>query len=174
MSKKAMDRDFTIYTDASMHDFVLGIAAVAVINGTIVGHSTNAYTVNKQDTVQGEFDGILQALSLGMKILKRDKLKNITIKVLCDNLSALKLALLNDKVKQYSELYRGRGCNLYISYVGGDDFWHSICHKTSNNARLKLYSTIKIEREEAKTVTERAKIMNQYGGLLSKMHKGNK
>jgi hypothetical protein len=142
-----MQKNLSVYTDASFGAGAASIANSVVLNDLIIESSAVGYKTTNADVSTHELHGIVYASVL--KVIKRKKLKNVNIKVLCDNMVSIAKAAECDLLMPYLEGLRQRGCNVFITYVAGSNRFHNICHHTATSFRLKEVDVESLPKKEA-------------------------
>lgn len=131
-----------VYTDASYAHFLGAHSAVAVFDDLIVEQSASAYKTEKASPAECEYLGLIDALKLAVKVVKRKKWKNMVVQILCDNMGVIQRSTDSEDVFEYMQQLLERQCNVAISYVSGDNKYHEWCHNISNKFRGKLMSDL--------------------------------
>lgn len=144
-----MQKNLSVYTDASFGAGAASVANSVVLNDLIIESSAVGYATNNADIAAHELHGIVYAVASVLKVVKRKKLKNMNIKVLCDNMSSIAKAAECDLLAPYLEGLRQRGCNVFITYVMGSNRFHNICHHTATTFRLKEVDVDALPKKEA-------------------------
>jgi len=144
-----MSKILSVYTDASFGAGAASVANSVVMDDLIVESSAVGYKTTDVDISAHELHGIVYAVSSVLKLVKRKKLKNATIKVCCDNMVSIAKATECDLLTPYLDGLRQRGCNVFITYTSGTNRFHNICHHTATSFRLKMVDVDELPKKEA-------------------------
>lgn len=159
-----------VFTDASYADYVAATACVAVYDALIVEQQATAYETSSIDSCVHELIGIVNALKLAVKVIKRKKLKNINVVVLCDNLESIKRSAGSQDVYEQLNLLRTKGCNVMVSYIDGTHTIHNLCHITSGTYRMRVKPKSAVVDNAVKKTSG---YMTSFMSLRNKQHKEN-
>jgi len=130
-------RRLAVYCDASVAAGYVGISALAVVDDVVVGQTSDAFRITKDSSTAAELEWLISAAQLAVKTAKRLKMRNSTVRLLCDNQSTLSHSLHDNAVEGCIAELRKLGMNVLICYINGDDMYHNLCHVTSNQARAQ-------------------------------------
>lgn len=159
-----------VFTDASYADYAAATACVAVYGDLIVEQHATAYETSTVDSYVHELIGIINALKLAVKVIRRKKFKDINVVVLCDNLESIKRSAGSQDVYEQLNFLRAKGCNAMITYVNGNHIIHNLCHVTSGTYRMRVKSKSAVVDNAVKKTSG---YMSSFMSLRNKQHKEN-
>jgi hypothetical protein len=161
-------RRLTVYSDASFGHYIAGISAIAVVDDLIVEQTASAFSTQHAKTEEFEMLGLISAAALATKLVKRLKLRNSTVKLLCDNQGTIALSHNEPRLEPYFEVLRKHGINVCITYIDGNHPIHHLCHLASNRFRRNVQQEIQDEHKQQMQESPRKKQLQDFNKMLFK------
>ena len=145
-------RRLSVFSDASINTGVGAYSSVAVMDNLVVEQNAVAYLADGDDSNEAEMLGLINSAMLAVRVVKRLKITNSVVRVLCDNQHSIYKAAYESRLDAPLEELRQHGVSVLITYVGGEHVHHQLCHATCNLYRKR--KLIELEAEQSAKVVE--------------------